>query len=255
MSFYSIIDCAEEHDTQGGGASIENGTDCHVTLRCAWADRYLLVEDLLSNRREWPHGSFSSPPQAFSATIRTAGTAYLTVGQTCEYIHALVDVNYSDELKDLISESLEPTVEAQTLDYKRFRWGTADGDPLLEGEAPGRLVRGLTIVRTLYEVPNPLPLILLTGPGSTNDAPYTSSLLGGLVFDTETLLFVPPTLSRSIKASGSEAWTVGLKFMYKAETWNKFWRAKTGAYEEIFDIEGAAAYKNNPPLDFSALLY
>lgn len=254
MSFYSIVDCAEEHGSQRNNAALDSGTDCGVTLRCAWASRYDLIDDLISNRREWPHGSFSEPPQAYSCSCVPVPGAYLTVGQTIEYEQALVTVNYSSQIKDLISESLEPTVEAQILDYKRFRWGAQDGDPLLEAEAPGRLVRGLTIARTLYEVPGPLPDILFDGPGFTNDVTYTSALLGK-AFAAETLLFTPPTMNRVIKSSGTSAWTVALKFMYKKETWNKFWRAASGEYEEIFDIESGTAYKNNPPTDFSDVLY
>lgn len=247
MAIYSAIDCAEEHGSAEENYDAASGSSCSVVLRCAWAERLLLVQDIMG--RAWPNfpGAWAN-----RATIRGDGATYLTVGQGCEYSTALVTVNYGTDVKDFISESLEPTAEFQIQDHKGFRWGAANGDPLLEGESPGFLHRGLNLVRTLYRLPA-IPASVLTSVGKTNDADYTSALLG-LTFAEECLLFQPPSMNRTFKTDGSEGWTLQLKFNYKENTWNKFWRAKTNAWEEIHKI-GGGQYEPYPPADFSELLF
>lgn len=252
---YSAVACFEEFQTVSEEYALGVGMSPSVTLRCAWADRHALAADLLGNKRPYPQAPGANPPQANRVAIMPAPQQYAAVGQGIIYQEALVTVSYSHEIKDLISESIEPTAEFITQDYRKYRWTDENGDPLLEAEAPGKLVRGLTLCRTMYEVPA-LPATLLTECGKVNGSPYTSSLLG-LTFATETLLFTPPFTRRTITTAGSDGFTVDLKFMYKPETWNKFWRSKTQQYEEIFDIEKSppAPHKNNPVGNFAAFLF
>jgi len=254
MGIFSVIPCAEEHGTAQEDWNLEDW-EASVTLRCAWSLRHNLVSDLLGNRRPWPFSGFAVRPLAKTARIRPVPSAFVAVGQTIDaYIHALVDVTYSAiEDTDLIAESLEPTAEFITLDFNRFRWGAANGDPLLEEEAPGKLRRGLVLNRTLFHVNTPLPITLLTLIGTVNNAPFVSGLLG-LTFNTETLLYTPPTMSRTITTAGATAWNMTLKFMFQPETWNFFWRAKTQSYQSIF-LAGGGQYKSYPPADFSDFLF
>lgn len=249
MSVYSIVDCAEEFGTMQENRTLEDWS-ASVVLRCDWADRNTLVADLLGNQRAWPH---STGPTAQSASIRPAETIYTTSGQCCVYQDALVTVQYGIDKQDLISESLEPTAEFLVLDYKQFRWGSAAGEPLVEGEAPGKLVRGMNLVRTLYQIEDPLPAALLTLVGKINNASYASSTLG-LTFAEETLLYQPPTLQRTISTAGNDAWTINTKFVYKPETWNKYWRSKDQQYSKIFTVDGVE-FESYEPADMSDLLY
>lgn len=254
MAIYSpAVTCYEEYNTVRESWNLDSVT-AEVTLRCAWANRHLLIADLIGNQRSWPHGGFASPPKASSASLVAWDTAYTSVGQSITYVDALVKVRYTHDAEDLISESIEPTADFITLDWKRFRWGAANGDALTEAEAPGKLRRGLSLVRTLYKVAPPLSTKLLTEIGKCNDAQYVSALLG-LTFDEETLLFCPPHLTRTIRTDGSDGFNLTMKFMYKPEGWNKFWRAKNQAYEEIFNVAGGPAYKNHPLGDFSDFLF
>jgi len=253
MGTYSAVACSEEHNTVSEGFDIETGMSAGVTLRCAWNDRFSLVADLLSTPRVYPGTGFASPPQAVNASIRSGGECGATDGQQLVYDHALVTVAYSHRIKDLISESLEPNVEFITQDYKRFAWAAADGDALLEGEAPGRQYKSLNLVRTLYNLSS-MPAAVLTAIGQVNDTAYVSGLLG-FTFDEETLLYQPPQLNRIIRTNGSEGWTLALKFSYKPQGWNKYWRAKSQAWEKIFLRDPAGEYKNYPPGDFSSILF
>jgi len=182
------------------------------------------------------------------------GTNYTVVGQTCVYTDALVTVNYSSkEEVDLVSETLTPNVEFITADHKQFRWGSATGDPLLENEAPGYRMYSLTLERTLYKVSS-VPASILTLPGTVNNATYSSTLLG-LSFATETLLFQPKSLNRTITTAGSKGWDVSVAFLFKPEGWNKFYRAKTQTYEEIYHVEAGGVHKNYPLASYAAFLY
>lgn len=252
MSSYSLVPCAEEHLSISENIDVEGGINAQVTLRCDWEDRFALMQDILTVSKDYPQSGFNVNPQAYACACRPAEGKATSVGQINYYEYALVTVSYSTKIKDLVSESIEPTVEFLTLDHKRFRWGAADGDVLLEGEAPGMQMRGMNIVRTLYAIQQ-VPAAVLTSMGKSNDAAYTSQLLG-LTFDTETLLYHPPNLSRVITSAGTEGFTLTMKFQYKPETWNKYWRAKTQTYEKIY-LAGGAEYKNFPPADFSSLLY
>ncbi len=248
---FSAVDCAEVHGSMKEDFS-EDGMTASVVLRCTFANRQLLADDLLSNRMAWPHCSFDEPPRALTAAIVPEPGTYTETDQGCVYSHALVTVGYDIAEEDLIAESLEPTVEFRTLDYKRFRWDSGSGKPLLEGEAPGYQLHGLNIVRTNYKVEE-VPASALTLPGSVNHLEYESDLLG-LTFDAETLLFHPPTLSRTVTTAGVKAWDVGTKYTWKPEGWNKYWRPYSELYERIY-LAGGAAYNSYPLKDFSDFLY
>lgn len=253
MPIYSTVDCAEVHGSRSENYSMDSGLEASVQLRCAWADRYDLIQDILLGHAVWPNAGIAAC-KAISAGSVPEGGIYITDGQSCEYETALVTVNYSTKIHDLLSESIEPTVQFQTLDYKRFRWTAANGDPLLEGEAPGKQKRGLNLCRTLYEINPPLPTALLNQTGNINTTAYVSSILG-LTFPARTLLYHPPQLNRTFKSDGNKAFTIQLKFTFEKNEWNKFWRAKTETYEEIFDVTAGAAYENYPEGDFSDFLY
>lgn len=245
MGTYSAIACSEEHATVTENYELETGFSASVTLRCAWADRFLLMEDIMGN--VWPH---CNGAWANKASSQPDKSSYITVDQSCEYIHALVTVQYGTKVRDLFSESLEPTAEFITLDHKGFRWG--GDDPLLEGEAPGMLQKGLNLVRTSYQLAA-IPAATLTCVGCSNLAAYTSTMLG-LTFGAQTLLFQPPTMNRTFKTTGTEGWTLQTKFAYKPQTWNRFFRSKTNAWESITYINGTP-YLPYPPATFSAFLF
>lgn len=262
MGIYSAVDCAEEHDAVDESMNLTEGVAAQVTLRCFWADRFLLMADLLSgggggSPRVWPNGGFVIPPKAASCASKPFAANYIEVGQQCLYEFALVTVNYSHKIVDLISESLEPTAEFVTVDNKQFRWTDAFGPVLLEGEAPGVLIKSCNLVRTMYNMPS-LPTNMLDLVGKSNNAIYISALLG-VSFQVETLLFQPPTMSRTFTTTGTSGWTLQIKFAHKPQGWNKFWRAAknngAGGWDQIWHINGLVVYKPYPPDNFSAYLF
>jgi hypothetical protein len=251
MGVYSPVACEEMHGTKKESGSYTAFT-ASVSLKCAWNDRFALADDLISQERRWP---YFTPAKARQVAITPVYGKYTTaVGhQTCEYEEAVLAVTYSTEAdRDLITESIEPTAEFRTLDHRNFRWSSSNGLLLNENEAPGQLIRGINIVRTIHNVPA-VPTSLLLLPGTCNIAPYVSSLLG-LTFAAETLLFGIQPITRSIKLSGSTGYNVTVKLSYKDSTWNRFWNQKTKSYEPIYEY-GGAVYKPYSPASFSDFLF
>jgi hypothetical protein len=247
MATYSAYTCYEVH-----GSRVESGTQdsftASVQLQCAASLRFTIADDILGTPRSYP---YFAAAKATGVGISFIPAEYTTSGQACEYDQALLNVTYSTQDADLVSEVLEPTSEFRTLDHRRFRWGSATGALLNESSAPGVLVRGLNLTRTYYKLAS-VPSTLLTLPGSCNSSGYTSSLLG-LTFAAETLLFGTPNLTRSFKMSGTEGFNLTMKFSYNPNGWNKFYNEQAQAYQNIY-LAGGGIYKPYPPASFGALL-
>lgn len=255
MGLWSSVNCSETMGSIKEDFDFEGGIDCSVELHTAWGTRYDLIYDIVGNQKEWPYPVTGHvKPLARKASITPMPTEYTTVdGQNIVYIVAVVTIKYSTKITELFSESIEPTAEFRTLDWKRFRWGSKAGDPLKDGEAPGQQVKGLNFVRTIMKVEPPLPPELLELYGCCNESAYTSEMLG-LTFDEETLLFQAPGLSRSINVTGDLRYNMVLKWSVRPKGWNKYYRQKSEEYEEIFDAESDDPFKSYPPKDFSAFL-
>lgn len=168
------------------------------------------------------------------------------------YSTARITVEYgtnAPETDDLISEVFEPTAEFITLDPIDFEW--SDMTALKDGEAPGKLLRGLDYVLTIHST-LVIPSAILTLPGNVNDVDITATTLG-LTFEAETLLYQPPKVDRTISINGSPAWKLVHRFSHRGTGWNKFWRADTQEFDTLITKSGGLPYKNYPLGDFSPL--
>lgn len=250
-----FVDAYEMHGTaqeQHG----ERGMTASVQLKCPWSLRHTLAIDVVANRRPWPKGSGLIVPLGASASISPFPSKG-SVNSTSELIHyeeALVTIQYSMELEtiDGVVDSIEPTAEFIVLSHRGFRWGASDGDFLKEEEAPGYLLRGLNFVRVFPDrsfPPSPATISLV---GRVNQNPVTSTQLG-FTFAAETLLFNPPTLTRSMQSNGAARYSQTVKFTYKPEGWNKYFRARTQQWESLY-IAGGAEYKSYVPANLTPVL-
>lgn len=254
---YSSIDCAEVKDSADEKYDDDRGVmSASVTLMCAWANRHLLVADVCGSRRPWPGGAAAIVPVAQTASIKphpSQGTV-ASGSQQINYDQALVTINYSTKLADLISESIEPTSEFITLDHRLFRWGSGNGTPLREEEAPGLLVRGMNLVRNEMDVDEgDIIADLFDLVGSVNIAPYVSSLLNR-TFAEGTLLYAPPTINRKVDSLNTAKYDVTKKFTIKSNDWNAYFRPLTGTYDNIYLAGEGSPFNSYPPADLSSLL-
>lgn len=255
MGTYSLVSCDEEHGTVNANYSIEGGIQASVGLRVTNANKELLVDDLLSNQREWPHTGFTEKPRAYAASLTPVATegpggGAPSTGQTINYTHWIANVSYTtDPTRTLISESIEPSGEFVRLDHRLFRWNN-DNAPLLPGESPGILRRRLKLTRRLFQQPA-VPTAILS-VGAVHNAAYASPLLG-ITFAANTLLLEPQPVERTITTAGSEGFNYTISFLYQPEGWNKYWRTDTQAWDSIKLADGTA-YNSYPPTNLSALL-
>lgn len=255
----AVATACEEHNTNKATLTDANN-EATVVLRVPWASRFDLCVDLLGLSDGSPKSHPSMPGLwAVNCGIADDGSKGSPNGQGIDYDFALVTVKYSDNYptKDktedgqIYSDNIEPAIEFITLDHSKFKWQDSDGDTLKEAEAPGRQLFSCTFSRTLYRVTS-LPAGILSYCGKVHNASFTAH---GLTFDSETLLFMPATFANSVTTGGSKGYDVTCKWAFKPEGWNKFWRAKSQAYEEIWDTASNQVYKNYPAVDMSVLLF
>jgi hypothetical protein len=247
----------------------EEGFTAQRTLKCAWSDRLTLAAKFKGG---W-FGSTYYVPQAYpdfgsarviAVTVNPYDEKVLPAGGTdltrASYTAAQLVVTYktgtdsgnpADDGKPQVEESLEPFAEYLTLPAQGLFWGSTSGDPLKDDEAPGKLFRGVVwnyTVSGIVDIPD--AVYDLTGKVNSSDE-HSYSL--NRTFAAETLLYTPPLLRRIVMPNGTLAWSIQMKFSYKPQGWNTFWRAKTQAWERIYNASGEA-----PPYDtgdFEALIF
>lgn len=248
---YSTVACAEVKDTAVEDTNLETGTTCSVTLEVSGANVDALRADLINNARPWPRlAAWPSPPKCYATTVKGFSTNSPVDGQMYVYDIYYVEAKYSTEpSRTIVSESIEPAVEFTKLDFRWFRWSS--GECLTENEAPGFLTPGLNLVRS-YSQKAAIPADFITAPGSVHNALYSSPNLV-LDFPAETLLYLPNPVSQTVTTTGSSGYSYTIKFAYRPQGWNKFYRPSTNSYEEIYDLSGSVV-KPYPPADLSALL-
>lgn len=251
----ATISCAEESKSMQESYDDDKGImKASVVLRCAYEDRHLLVADVCGTRLPWPKGAAGAVPRALTAAIvpvETPSSTVATANGLIAYEEALVTVNFTTEIKDVASESIEPTIEFLTLDHRNFAWGSGNGQPLTEEEAPGRLVRGINFVRTEYDQ-TLLPAELLSLIGSVNDAAVTGSILS-LTFATETLLYAPPSITYKQDSTNTVKFEVVKKFTYNQNGWNAYYRGSSASFQRIYRRGSSTPYNNYPVADLSTL--
>jgi hypothetical protein len=216
---------------------------------CPWANRYLVLQNILINQLEWPYLPGSSV-YVKDGNIGPFGNSKNTdAGSGQTYEDAQIDLTFETANKQEgnanFQESLEPAAEFLQLPYQSFRWGAGDGTALKKEEAPGRLEIGLDYCVTWSNLIS-IPAQALSLIGCVNQNVVTSRSLG-LTFAAETLLFNPPKISRSVVIGKINRYQMSCKFTYRRSGWNSFWRADAGAvgsYAEIYKADEATPYKN-----------
>lgn len=259
------LEACEMHGSVEESVDVSNFAQS-VQLRCPWDDRYGVRDELLfgpsgvEGPLAWP---YHSNPTSFvqAVSIMPAGGVSTADGDGLTYEEALLNVGFAVGEKkeqgetgtfDFFSEEFNPNAEFLTIDHSNFRWTNAStGDVLQPAEAPGLLIVGADYTQTWYNLSS-IHTDFLSLIGSVNSGAHAASLLG-LTFAAETLLYTPPTTSRTIKGDGTGLWNLSTTFRFRASTWNKFWRTKTQDFEAMY-IDGGSAYKNYPTGSFANIL-
>lgn len=237
------------------------GSTASVQLRFPSAEVADALEDLLGLNNPWPYTT-ESPVDLYAVTASVKPEAHKATqdGEGMTYPFSVVTVNYSSlnvtgevGAITLYDEQLAPTAEFVTLDPTDFQWSASPGvDPLTDAEAPGKLIIGLDYILTMYNIAT-IPAHVLTHPGKVNSGSVSSTSLG-LSFAAETLLYNPPVVSRTVSIGGSNRYTIQYRFSYRAQTWNQYWRSKTGAFAQVKKKADGSDYDSYATASFSGIV-
>jgi hypothetical protein len=262
----------EEFETSPTEQFGPQGFQATRILRCAWADRLTLADELQGTflvggvyttnlPHLYPHrgnvrctgvpniaGHDDDNPQANGGDLKVAA-----------YSYALLTVTYGNNAGtsggggsvELTDESITPFSEFTTIPPKGLFWGSTAGTALDDDETIGKLFRGFNWQYTRSNVAS-VASEYATLIGCVNNAEITSTRLG-FTFPAETLLFQPPILNRKVNPDGvSSKWTIQTNLSFKPQGWNVFWRSATGTYVAIFNAGGQV--KPYTPADFSPII-
>ena len=111
-----------------GGNDKGGSFSATVNLKCKWTDRYDLLADIIGNQALYPR-LMASGARATSGTAKPYPGATKRIQNdygAADYDFAEVEIQYrlQSETKDLISETLTPSLELVSLDHTRFKWGS-----------------------------------------------------------------------------------------------------------------------------------
>ena len=244
-------------------------------LLVPWDDRYALYESLISHPGQlYPYRLFSTA-RVVAVAIEPLGVQGQVQGwpDAATYNWAVVTAKYATpSFEDpqpypeilsptlhrnpqaVISETLEPSVEALRLDYEKFEWVTVQApfsQALTPAEAPVRTVYRCMYTLTRHNLAE-VPRECIDYVGKINNSKVTPILLETLWFPMHTIMFVPPTISLSADDEGTIRYDVTMRFHYKEEGWRQFWRSDIKAYDQITVI-GGDLYAEPGEADFSLL--
>lgn len=279
MAEYSTIECYEDVGSLNDNRTLESWNPT-VRLVTPWAKRYQLRDDILGNRRTWPHGTGTNKPRAFSAVIQPFGVTGTVISgseQLLDYEKAIVTVGYRPQNAmgtipqvsnpegggtvnqyELYTESLESFVEYQAMDHKKLRW-KSDQKALVAKQAPGLERQRFKIQRTYFGIIS-APTEILTLQDYVNDTALTQPFyIIPFDFPVETIQYKGPSrLDLVVRTDGIQATNLTLNFSAKIEGWNKFWRnfndgSTDPAYDEIED-QNSKTIKPFKPADLSTVL-
>lgn len=216
-------------------------------LKCAWADRGTLRDELLTfPGHEYPHtnilamctGVSSAPFGKHGQGAADGATGFLSAPAeailTCRYESYRTNIAQRNPnptvpgAVEMISEDMEPTVEGAAL-WKPPGWeltyDVARALKVPEGAEPSipMYKEKYTFTRHHLNVPpNTLGELLL----HCNQQPLETRLLG-MTFEPETLLFMGVRINVVSDSTGTRKFTANYNFHYQPNGWNRFPRINT----------------------------
>lgn len=251
----------EEIDNSPQESITAEGLVASRLLRCDWGDRFQLARELLGYSKDTGFTVTSYRPHRYpaashlfaqnisisgagasggSAAGDAAGNYNMTWAKadlSVEYLPRTVD---DADPRTMVSESVEPNAEFLTLPSKLLYWDAAAKEPLGADEAPGLVVRMMNWVVTHHNVRS-LHADFWELIGHVNDAAVESKTFG-FTLAAETLLYQAPSLSREITTDGAQAWRVTVRFSYRPDGWNLFFKAGSTTPVAVYDKNGTQQY-------------
>ena len=251
----------------------EDGFQAQRKLKCAWADRLTLM-DQLPNRSEsvgddivyirghlYPGKTDVYCYQCSCEPLYDKDVQLGSASGIAKYTYAVITADYkqstlgdiSNDVETLVTESIDSAIDTLMLPKKGLYWTTgANKKALTLDESPHAVRELFTWVYTMHSLPT-IPDWFFTLVGRVNDSAVTSLALKR-TFEAETLLYGPPTCERIRTTAGIQAWNATVRFVYDPDGWNKFPRGGyTGRYT-IYDAAGDV-WRAYPTADFTVIQF
>lgn len=219
-------------------------------LICDWGDRFTLTRELDTYPdNQWPYEDGPSDALANKVAMESMGKQTNAAGTLASYEKARLTVQYTNAVRaldggaTLLSEWTEFYTETRELDEGLFRWDNNAGAKLRDGEAPHFAMHGLVYVARFHRVSG-MPAWVLGRIGTCNPSSVVSLLLG-LAFPAETLLYQPPKIRTTVSLGRLPTCEVTASYRHHPAGWNKFFREETGQWESMY-VAGGDEYKPYP---------
>lgn len=279
---YSEPDIDYEESTLGFASPSEalddQGLASTRLLRCAWVDRLTLASQLKVAHRivltsgpttrvffkgdRYPHDDsifvrnissirpVDGPIDDPDPRVAKYKTAKLTVNYTIQDF----DPNQQDEdAVKYADEELSTAAEFLTLPSTSLFWDAGGTLPLGTEANVSRLIRMMEWVFTFTEL-DTIPQGLLINTGTVNDVSVLSRSLG-ITFPAETLLYNGSRSSRELFIEGARAWRTALRFTFRPQGWNKFFRDDVISQAPVAVFKaGGGVHKPYLPINFQSEL-
>jgi len=229
-------------------------------LKCAWADRYAVLIEVAGNGGQvYPYYHSGS---GLSTNLCVAnGAGILPFGRMDKdlvgtnfaseavYEYAIVTVQYSTttavKLGSVwVTEELQPTSRLINVNVTNPQQTWADASLVDPSDNIVRLETSFDYVVTYHHLTG-IPPAAYAYPGYVNSAPVGSLLLG-LTFNPETLLFTRPVVVRSFDPGIMSTFRLTYRFSFNPNEWNKHFHIN--AYQAM---SGDPIY---PSVNFSSLV-
>ena len=231
-----------------------------LTVECDWADRVAVYNSIIWT--EWPH-TVNTNAYAIEGRCEGWGKSSDAGSGLIAYEKARIRFYYNNKIENVggfwITESFQPSTEFHPLDAREFCW--VDNEPQPDGsgvqcrdhEAPSMRQVFADYILTYHRVLL-IPDAALSHIGCCNHATVGSYTLNKS-FPAETLTLVAAPATRSLYNSWSlRAWKLTYHFRYTPHGANKFWRADTEAWENLYRIEDTDRYIQHPLVNFTQLI-
>jgi hypothetical protein len=214
-------------------------------LKCAWADRIALVNELWYTDYPYVNSNFPAIATKFTCEpfpkSKTSGTNSIAA-----YDDALVTVFYTtDRFKsgnNYFTEELIPTSGYDArMPTTGLHWTSTSGTSLATGEGPIVSCGSYDYVLTYFQLPDiPLPWALYKD--TVNGGPFITKNLG-LTFAIDCMRYEGATISHALSHSGVIYFTARLVFSYTWRNgcgWQGVWRPSTSQFEKVYTGSGQA---------------
>lgn len=241
-------------------------------LKCAWSDATVLASALIGRTMLQGSTIYFYVGHKIAWLISGSGQSVYIVAKDVfiepfgresqgalptrgVYDYAMLTVTYrvcpTSDLRMLVEESIRPAAEFLTQAPEGFYWDNGQAQPLTIDEAPNRIVATMEYDYEVKWLPPSLVLNIANAMGYVNDA-SVDCLKYDWTFSAGTLLCLPPEVEPQITLLDENRVTLTMHFVYRPETWNKFYKHGVQAPAIIYD-SGGFQVKVYPEADFSTL--